>query len=69
MTLNPIDEIKRIRHELGAAVDYDVRRIFGELRDQQARSDRKYINAPERSITDNKSLDQSRRSGRNPVES
>ena len=67
MTTNPIDEIKRIRHELGAAVNYDVSRIFADLRNQQAHSGRMYINASESSIADNESLDRSRRSGGNEV--
>jgi len=52
MKSNPIEEIKRIRHEMGAAVDYDVSRIFAELREEQARSDRTYINPPKPSVAD-----------------
>lgn len=49
-TLNPIDEIKRIRHQLGADVDYDVRRVFAELRELQATSSRSYVQHPPRRV-------------------
>ncbi len=42
MTTNPIDEIKRIRHQLGGEADFDVHRIFDTLRDLQANSGRTY---------------------------
>ena len=43
MILNPIEEIKEIRHQLGADVDYDISRVFDQLRDQQNHSDRTYL--------------------------
>ena len=69
MIPDPVAEIKRIRHELGAEMDFDVHRIFDDLRRREATSGRKYVRRPARRIADNQSLDQSRRSGRNQVES
>ena len=68
MIPDPVAEIKRIRHELGAEMDFDVHRIFDDLRRREATSGRRYVR-PARRIADNQSLDQSRRSGRNQVES
>jgi len=53
MTANPIDEIKRIRHQLGAEANFDVNRIFNDLREQKARSNRAYV------VADNKALNRS----------
>ena len=43
MTPNPIDEIKKIRHQLGAEVGFDIHRVFADLRAAQAASDRTYV--------------------------
>jgi hypothetical protein len=59
MMPNPIEDIKRIRHELGVAVDYDVARIFAGLRDQRSRSGRTYVDAPEPAIADNNCVNRS----------
>lgn len=56
MTPNPIEEIKQIRHQLGAEADFDVHRIFQQLREQQAVSDRTYTATPKPSIADIKSM-------------
>lgn len=57
MTLpNPIDEIKRIRHELGANVDYDIHRVFAELRELQSSSGRSYVRYKPRRVSDNKAM-------------
>jgi hypothetical protein len=56
MTLNPIEEIKRIRHQLGAKADFDVHRIFEELRASQASSGRSYVQGTPRRIADNQAL-------------
>ncbi len=69
MIPDPVAEIKRIRHELGAEMDFDVHRIFDDLRRREATSGRKYVRRPGRRIADNQSLDPSRRLGRNQVES
>jgi len=56
MTPNPIDEIKRIRHQLGADDDFDVHRIFAELRRSQEMSGRTYISRPPRRLAANNPL-------------
>jgi hypothetical protein len=56
MISNPIDEIKRIRHTLGAEAGFDVRRIFAELREQQRTSSRKYVDTTDSTIADNKGM-------------
>lgn len=43
MPPNPIDEIKQIRHQLGAEAGFDVHSIFEQLREQHAVSDRTYL--------------------------
>jgi len=58
-TSNPIDEIKRIRHQLGADADYDVRRVFAELRELQATSGRSYAQHPPRRIANNNPMHES----------
>lgn len=68
MIPDPVAEIKRIRHELGAEMDFDVHRIFDDLRRRQATSGRNYVRRPACRIADNQSLDQSRRSDLNQVE-
>lgn len=57
MTLfNPIDEIKRIRHELGAQADYDIHRVFAELRKLESSSGRSYVRHNPRRVSDNKAM-------------
>jgi hypothetical protein len=68
MIPDPVAEIKRIRHELGAEMDFDVHRIFDDLRRREATSGRSYVRRPARRIADNQSLDQSRRSGPSEME-
>lgn len=54
METHPIDEIKRIRHELGAEAGFDVRRIFDQLRSRQANSGQNYVRrAPKRIVEGN----------------
>jgi hypothetical protein len=55
-SLNPIDEIKRIRHELGASVGYDIHRVFEELRSLQITSGRSYVRHHPRSLSDTQVL-------------
>ena len=56
MTSNPIEEIKQIRHQLGADADFDIHRIFAELRFSQASSGRSYVRGTPRRIADNKPM-------------
>lgn len=60
MTTNPIDEIKQIRHKLGADANFDIHRIFAELRELQTNSGREYVVSAPRRTADNKALHQSR---------
>ena len=48
MIPDPIAEIKRIRHELGADMDFDLNRIFADLRRRQETSGRSYVRRPAR---------------------
>ena len=68
MIPDPVAEIKRIRHVLGAEMDFDVRRIFDDLRRREATSGRSYVRRAARRIADNQLLDQSRRSGPGQME-
>ena len=43
MIPDPVAEIKRIRHELGAEMDFDVHRMFDDLRQREATSGRSYV--------------------------
>ncbi len=43
MIPDPTLEIKRIRHELGAADDFDINKIFARLRDAETKSKRTYV--------------------------
>lgn len=56
MIPDPTAEIKRIRHELGAADGFDVSRIFARLRQMEADSDRKIIRRSPRRIADIKTM-------------
>lgn len=42
-TPNPIEEIKAIRHRLGAEAGYDIHRVFAELRSARDSSERFYV--------------------------
>ena len=59
MASNPIEEIKQIRHQLGADADFDIHRIFAELRSSQSSSGRSYVHGTPRRIADNNALHQS----------
>ncbi len=48
MIPDPTEEIKAIRHKLGAKFEYDVRRIGADIRRQQSESGRTYITLPKR---------------------
>lgn len=67
MTLTPIDEIKQIRHRLGAEAAFDVSRIFADLREQHRRSSRMYVDTSD-AIADNKAMHRSGETKRSDVE-
>jgi len=48
MIPDPTEEIKAIRHRLGAEMDFDLDRIIDDVRRRQAESDRTYIRLPKR---------------------
>jgi hypothetical protein len=58
-TPNPIEEIKAIRHQLGADAGYDIHRIFAELRDTQTSSGRSYVDLPPRRVAANHAMQRS----------
>jgi hypothetical protein len=59
MTPNPIEEIKRIRHQLGAEAGYDIHRVFADLRAAKASSDRVYVDLPPRDVAANHAMQRS----------
>ena len=65
---DPTEEIKAIRHRLGAAFDYDLDRIFADIQRRQAESRRTYVTRPPRRIADNNALHRSREAERSEVE-
>ena len=48
MIPDPTEEIKSIRHQLGAEMDFDLHRIIADTRRRQSESGRKYIRLPKR---------------------
>ncbi len=68
MIPDPTAEMKRIRHELGAADGFDVGRIFARLRQMEADPDRKIIRRSPRRIADNNALLRSREAARSEVD-
>ena len=64
MIPDPRAEIKRIRHQLGADADFDLGRIFADLRRQQENSHRKFVRLPHRIPTDNNPMHGSGEVGR-----
>ena len=68
MIPDPTAEIKRIRHELGAADGFDVRKIFARLRQLEADSDRKIVRRPPRRIADINAMHRSSEAARSEVE-
>ena len=48
MTPDPTDEIKAIRHRLGAEFGYDLHKIIADTRRRQIESGRTYIRLPSR---------------------
>jgi len=68
MAPNPIDEIKQIRHQLGADAGFDIHRVFAELRQLQATSGRSYVDHPARRLSEYKAMHPSGESTRSEVE-
>lgn len=58
-TPNPIEEIKAIRHQLGANAGFDIHCIFAELRDAQNSSGRSYVDLPPRRVAANHAMQRS----------
>lgn len=56
MIPDPTEEIKAIRHRLGAEFDYDLDRIFADIQRRQSESGRTYVTRPSRRIANNKAL-------------
>lgn len=68
MIPDPTVEIKRIRHELGAADGFDVGRIFARLRQMEAETDRKVVRRSPRRSSDNKAMHRSGEAASSEVE-
>ncbi|MEQ1905740.1 MAG: hypothetical protein ABL888_16245 [Pirellulaceae bacterium] len=56
---DPTEEMKAIRHRLGAEFDYDLDRIFADIQRRQAESGRTYVTRPSRKIANNKAMQRS----------
>ena len=50
MILDPTEEIKAIRHRLGAEMDFDINRIVADAQRRQSESGRTYIRRPKREL-------------------
>ena len=59
MIPDPTEEMKAIRHRLGAEFDYDLDRIFADIQRRQAESGRTYVTRPSRKIANNKVMQRS----------
>lgn len=59
MIPDPTEEIKAIRHRLGAEFDYDLDRIFADIQRRQSESGRAYVTRPSRRIANNKAMQRS----------
>jgi hypothetical protein len=66
MIPDPTTEIKLIRHQLGADMDFDLDRIFSQLRCRQESSTRTYVRRPARKPMANHAM---QRIGRGDVNS
>lgn len=56
MIPDPTEEIKAIRHRLGAEFDYDLDRIFADIQRRQSESGRTFVTRPSRRIANNKAM-------------
>lgn len=59
MIPDPTEEIKAIRHRLGAEFDYDLDRIFADIQRRQSESGQTYVTRPSRRIANNKAMQRS----------
>ncbi len=59
MIPDPTTEIKLIRHQLGAEMNFDLDRIFAQLKRRQDSSDRKYVRRPRRQPVANHAMQRS----------
>ncbi|MDP1561088.1 MAG: hypothetical protein Q8M16_06800 [Pirellulaceae bacterium] len=59
MIPDPTEEIKAIRHRLGAEFDYDLDRIFADIQRRQSESGRTYVTRPSRRIANNQAMQRS----------
>ena len=59
MIPDPTAEIKRIRHQLGADMNFDLDRIFAELKRRQETSGRTYVRRPARKPMANHAMQRS----------
>lgn len=59
MIPDPTSEIKRIRHQLGADMDFDLDRIFAHLKERQESSGRTYVRRPGRQPVANHAMQRS----------
>ncbi len=53
---DPTEEVKAIRHRLGAEFDYDLDRIFADIQRRQAESGRAYVTRPSRKIANTNTM-------------
>jgi len=67
MIPDPTEEIKAIRHRLGADFGFDLDRIFTDIQRRQSESGRTYITRQPRRIADNNALHRSREAERSDV--
>ena len=56
MIPDPTEEIKAIRHQLGAAFDYDLDRIVADIQRRQEKSERKYVSMLPRRVADDNGM-------------
>lgn len=56
MIPDPTTEIKRLRHQLGADMAFDLDRIFDQLQRQQKVSSHTYVRRPSRKPLANKTM-------------
>lgn len=61
MIPDPTEEIKTIRHRLGADFGFDLDRIVADIQRRQSESGRTYVTREPRRIADNKELQRSRK--------
>ncbi len=53
---DPTEEIKAIRHRLGADFNYDLNLIFADIQRRQSESGRTYVTRPSRKLANIESM-------------